>query len=107
MRRFEADSVDSIRSEHTERSVEASRQSKVRFPAKAFFENFSEMPFLLLEQVPLICYINTHFGRLAQLVEQQTLNLWVRGSIPRSLIKRLGLNSRESGEIGIHARLRI
>ncbi len=28
-----------------------------------------------------------YFGRLAQLVEQQTLNLWVRGSSPRSLMR--------------------
>ncbi len=32
------------------------------------------------------------FGPLAQLVEQQTLNLWVAGSIPAWLIKLLAKN---------------
>ena len=41
-------------------------------------------------------------GPLAQLVEQQTLNLWVKGSKPLRLISILC----ESGEIGIHASLR-
>ena len=36
----------------------------------------------------------------AQLVEQQTLNLWVKGSIPLRLI-------RGNGEIGRHAGFRI
>ena len=39
-------------------------------------------------------------GPLAQLVEQQTLNLWVKGSIPLRLI-------RGNGEIGRHAGFRI
>ena len=37
---------------------------------------------------------------VAQLVEQQTLNLWVKGSIPLRLI-------RGNGEIGRHAGFRI
>ncbi len=51
-------------------------------------------------------------GLLAQLVEQQTLNLWVKGSIPLQLIRRFSLVDKymeencESGEIGRHARFR-
>ena len=53
----------------------------------------------------ILSYINfVDFGPLAQLVEQQTLNLWVAGSIPAWL---KAFKFSESGEIGIHARLRI
>ena len=45
-------------------------------------------------------YRAREIGPLAQLVEQQTLNLRVKGSIPLRLIHR------ESGETGIHASLR-
>ena len=31
-------------------------------------------------------FVSHKFGPLAQLVEQQTLNLWVKGSIPLRLI---------------------
>ncbi len=43
----------------------------------------------LLTFCSLFCYTNdckvkfANYGLLAQLVEQQTLNLWVRGSSPR------------------------
>ena len=49
------------------------------------------------------CLAHIFFGPLAQLVEQQTLNLWVKGSIPLRLIHNL---VRGSGEIGIHAGFR-
>lgn len=60
------------------------------------------------------CRTQKKIGRLAQLVEQQTLNLWVGSSILPSLNTELTLCAwhrsdaiRESGEIGRHARLRI
>ena len=56
------------------------------------------------------CRAHKTFGPLAQLVEQQTLNLRVKGSIPLRLINipsttKVVINC-ESGGIGIHASLR-
>ena len=53
------------------------------------------------------CRTQFIYGPLAQLVEQQTLNLWVASSILAWLKKGWKTFIRESGEIGIHARLRI
>ena len=47
------------------------------------------------------CRAQETIGPLAQLVEQQTLNLRVKGSIPLRL-----RTHRESGGIGRHARFR-
>ena len=68
--------LNSIECDHTSvnRTVESFKSKNSKQASESFFRNFLKLA-----------------GPLAQLVEQQTLNLWVEGSIPSWLIEKKSL----------------